>query len=236
MNLDEQKHRYRALNDWFCKPQGMQVVDALALKLLQLNPSWPRNAHILQLGLTGDKPLISSAYTYTLTPCQAMPNASCIASPKQLPFKRNSIDIIVAPFLFEIFGSYQSPLDEIDRVLSPMGYVVFLGINPVSLWGLALKLGYLSELGQSGMQPHFPLSIRQALFARGFEQDVFEMFHYIPPFKQQRWIKKSLFLNEMGKIMPIFPAGFYLLIMQKYQGCTVKALRRSRREALWLAG
>lgn len=52
----------------------------------------------------------------------------------QLPLDRNSIDCIIVPLTLETFGSSLSLIDEIDRVLSPMGFVILLGINPWSLW------------------------------------------------------------------------------------------------------
>ncbi len=48
-----------------------------------------------------------------------------------LPFKRDSIDCILAPLTLQCFNLNKNPIDEIDRVLKPMGYLVIFGTNPI---------------------------------------------------------------------------------------------------------
>lgn len=234
MELDEQRQKYRAINDWFNLPQGIYVAEALARLIAQYKPAWPQNANVLQLGLCGGSTLIAPKNTFYLTPCLNAKRASCIASPESLPLKKGSIDIVLAPFLFEIFGQNTRAFDEIDSVLNPMGHLICLGVNPLSLWGLFLKSRLMPRMGDVGLNLHTPLTLKRLLQARGYQQVAFETFYYVPPFKRDQWIQKSLFLNEMGKLMSVFPSGFYVLIMQKYQVCPAKLLRRASRETVWL--
>ncbi len=219
MNLDEQRHRYRALDNWFKTPAGIQLGQAF---LNQLS-DFQHHLHpdiLLQLGACGDNACLSQHHfqrTWLCTPCFNTSRTTLIASPKHLPLHRDSVDVIVAPLTLEVFGQDRTPLDEIDRVLSPMGHVVFLGINPLSLWGLSLACHRLDALGRAGMMPHSPWILKRAFLNRGYQQKRFEMFYYLPPFQRKKWIENSLFLNEAGKIMPVFPAGFYCLVMQKYE-------------------
>ncbi len=238
MNLDEQRQRYRALDDWFKTPQGHYLGEAFALQISQFTEHLHHDV-LLQLGLCGQNAWLSGdtfRHAWTCTPCLDAPDATFIASPCRIPLLRNSIDVVIVPMMLEVFGQYKSPLDEIDRVLNPMGHVIFLGINPVSLWGAALLGRRLSALGQARMTPHSPLVLKRAFLNRGYQQRRFEAFHYGVPVQSEKWIKRGLFFDEMGKIMPIFPAGFYCMVMQKYSFSPLQSQRRAGREPVFLPG
>jgi len=237
LNLDEQRYKYRALDDWFRTPQGHHLGEAWTVQLAQCHTCL-RGDRLLQIGLCGDNLWLDSLLfnqKYVFTPCSDAPKASFVGSPQALPFHRNSMDTILAPMTCEIFGRDSHPLDEIDRVLKPMGFAVFLGINPLSLWGMAQSLYGLPGFGRASIIPTSSLLLRRALRARGYHQEAFEAFYYVPPFQDELWIKKFLFLNDMGKLVSFFPAGFYCLVMQKYQ-CPLSPLRRVPGEVFLLPG
>ncbi|MDF1645425.1 MAG: class I SAM-dependent methyltransferase [Legionellaceae bacterium] len=239
VNLDEQRRRYRALDDWFKTSQGYYFGQACRIQLLQYQSSLNSNI-LLQLGLCGESTGLSDydkfKQAWFCTPCLNNYQTTLIASPNHLPLHRNSIDVVIAPMILEIFGPSNHPLDEIDRVLNPMGHVIFLGINPLSLWGLSLACGRLSTLGQAEMMPHSPLHLRRSFLNRGYQQICFDVFHYIPPFQQDKWIRKSFFLNNMGEIMPVFPAAAYCIILQKYQVSQPEMRLNTRRTSLCFPG
>ncbi len=54
------------------------------------------------------------------------------------------------------------------------------------------------------------------LTQRGFRQCTLSSFFYLPPVKNEYFIKKLEFFNEMGKMIWPFPAGFYCFVAQKY--------------------
>jgi hypothetical protein len=234
VNLDEQRHRYRALDDWFKTAQGHQVGRAFALHRFDV-----RGDARLQLGLCGESPwLLEPVFkqTYMATPCLGASDASLIASPDYLPWHQHQFDCVIAPMMIEMFGLLGSPLDEIDRVLKPMGHVIVFGINPLSLWGGAARYHHLPYLGSTELHLHSPMRVKRALEVRGYQLKALETFYYVPPFRKKAWIKKCFFLNEMGKMMTLFPAGFYYLIMQKYTPCTPDVVQRARRVPLLLPG
>ena len=221
LSLDEQKNKYRALDDWFKTPQGRYVGEAWAECLMSASDRL-HGASLLQLGVCGENPWLaplSYRRQWLLTPCVGTLNASLVVSLTRLPLDRNSIDCIIAPLTMEAFGRDKNPLDEIDRVLKPMGHVVFFGINPLSMWGLALRLGYLSCFGDCSGMLMSPLMLKQSLFERGYCQCLFDTFYYIPPLKHSSMIEGLAFLNEMGKMVAPSPSGFYCLIVQKMQYC-----------------
>jgi hypothetical protein len=238
LSLDEQKNKYRALNDWFTTPLGGRVGEAMAHELMAVSHLL-QGTTLLQLGVCGESQWLSSL-TYRrkwlLTPCADAPEASLIASPNGLPLDRNSVDCIVAPFTMEAFKRDKNPLDEIDRVLNPMGYAVFFGVNPFSLWGGALYTGLLDCFGSNPAMLMSSLVLKQALLSRGYRQCKLSMFYYIPPVKQEFLLENFSFLNEMGKMIAPCPAGFYCLIVQKIQRSPPTLLQRAKRRRIAIRG
>jgi len=219
--LDEQATKYRSLDDWFKTPQGMRASIAFATELGQISEHL-HGEKLLQLGSCGDNVWLSFLryrHKWVATPYFDSQTPTLVTSLNSLPIERDSIDCIIAPLTFEAFARDKNPIDEIDRVLKPMGYVVFFGINPLSFWGFSLRWGHLGCFGSasSTLTPSF--SVKQAMLNRDFRQCSHSSFYYIPPFKNYALIQKMEFLNEVGKMVCPFPAGFYCFIVQKYQYC-----------------
>jgi hypothetical protein len=61
------------------------------------------------------------------------------------------------------------------------------------------------------------LSLKHDMLSRGYSLCLLDSFYYIPPVANRKWIHYLEFLNEVGKMVWPFPAGFYCLVMQKYQ-------------------
>lgn len=217
--MNTQAIKYRALNTWFTTPQGARVGMAIADELKKL-ASEINGEKLLQLGHCGENSWLSALHfphKWIATPYVDLEKVSLVSSLKALPIIRDSLDCVIAPLTLEAFLPGSHPLDEIDRVLKPMGHVFFIGINPLSFWGAALKWGYLSCLGHEQATLTSSFSLKRMMFNRGYIQRANSSFYYIPPFNNEKLIKRGEFFNEMGKMLWPFPAGFYCLIMQKYQ-------------------
>lgn len=61
--------------------------------------------------------------------------------PARLPFASDSIDLVLLSHTLEFCDDPHALLREVDRVLTLDGYVLVLGFNPVSLFGLRRLLG-----------------------------------------------------------------------------------------------
>ena len=219
MNLDEHVKKYQAMDDWFQMPQGIRAAQAFSEELAVFQ-SQLRGERLLQLGHCGNSTWFSQlAYRqkWIISPFLDRKGSAATTVFNQLPFDRDSIDCIIAPFTFEAFSLEKNPIDELDRVLKPMGYLVFWGINPFSFWGLALKSGRLQIMGDAKTKLTSVFSVKHALLSRGFRQCVLSTFYYMPPVKRESFIHELEFLNEMGKMLWLYPAGFYCLIVQKHE-------------------
>lgn len=222
MLLDEQTNRYRALDEWFQLPQGCRVAHAFATELAQVSDQL-NGGKLLQLGSCGENlwlPALKFRHKYLVNPCAVTSKALIISSLTALPVERDSVDCVIAPLTLEAFTGNKNPLSEIDRVLKPMGYVIFFGINPWSFWGAALRWRRLACFGPGGATTlTSSLAVRRMMLHRGYRQCVLTSFYYIPPVTSEFLIQKLAFFNEMGKMVWPFPAAFYCFIAQKYEHC-----------------
>ncbi len=233
-------------NDWFNTPQGERFAYALALQIEHLHGDLG-GRELLQIGGCGAHPWLSSlAYPdQWIVDRKPLPGALMVmASPHALPFAKHSMDCIVAPLCMELGDPQRitrcsaeknrhadhAILDEMDRVLRPMGHLIFAGINPLSLWGMALKLGWLPGLNRQTTHLMSSYHLKRMLIERGYVVRGFVNFHYLWPVNQPYWIHKLEFLNEMGKMLTPFPAGFYCLIVQKYELGAVRPWLSAARE------
>ena len=92
---------------------------------------------LLQLGNCGDNlwlKKLNYARKWIVSPYSLANKVQIECALNQLPLDRNSVDCIIAPLVLEPFGNSLSLIDEIDRILNPMGFIILLSINPWSLW------------------------------------------------------------------------------------------------------
>lgn len=212
--VPDEQAKYAALDEWFNTPQGMRVAQAFTAELSIVNEKLS-GKRLLQLGCCGNNDWLSMLHfrqKWIVSPALDHTPVMLNASMNALPIERNSMDCVLAPLTLELFARGRSPVDEIDRILKPMGFVIFLGINPWSFWGAALRFKHAGTLRSS-------LLVKRAILSRGYRQCFLSSFYYIPPIKSEKLIHKLEFLNEMGKMMWPYPAGFYCLIAQKYDAC-----------------
>lgn len=226
MLFDEQVVKYQQFDNWFMTPQGSHVAAAFTSELTAIS-SQMRGENLLQLGSCGENSWFSTfkfRHKYVVTPGVIDQKTTLKASFLMLPLERDSIDCVIAPLTMESFSKNKNPIDEIDRILKPMGYVIFIGINPFSFWGASGYCQSLTCFGSTKITLMSSFALKHLMFLRGYRQCLLNSFYYIPPVNNLTLIKKLAFLNEMGKMIWPFPGGFYCLIMQKYQACTPSRL------------
>lgn len=217
--FDDQKSRFHALNDWFNTPQGIYVGQAFAIELVHLS-EFLHGETLLQLGSCGDNSWLNAlhySHKWLATPYLNPSISTLVTSFNYFPIDRNSVDCVIAPLTMEAFTHKKNPIDEIDRILKPMGHVVFIGINPMSLWGIFMRLGKFSCFGTLSGKSMSVFFIKRAMLRRGYIQCNLSSFYYIPPVTKKKWIHKLEIFNELGKVIWPCPAGFYCLVVQKHQ-------------------
>jgi hypothetical protein len=217
--IEQQIKQYRALNEWFESPLGLAVAKEFTHQFLPVL-DYLKGDTLLQLGSCGDNPwldILSFSHKWVASPFIIDNKVNITTLLDKTPFNRSSVDCVLAPLTMEPFGNGFDLIDEIDRVLTPMGYVVFLSINPWSLWGGALKCGLLSCFAERKIKIRTPFNLNRILLQRGYRQCSLNNFCYVPPVNNASLLKKLNFFNEVGKMIWPFPSGFYCYIAQKYE-------------------
>lgn len=226
MQLNNQLNPEDALNQWLCSPQGLNVLQHLGRELIHMD-RFLYGTHMLQLGLCEHVTWRASVHfpcAWVVSPVFCK-KCTLIASNQALPFADSSIDCILAPFSMELCRQKKILMDEIDRVLKPMGYVIFFGVNPWSLWGLALRISGLKSDTGPAIKACSSMYLQHQMLALGYQQIELNNCYFIPPVcfispnAEEKWVHRLEFLNEMGKMLWPGPAGFYCLVMQKYSTC-----------------
>lgn len=217
--IEQQIKHYLALNEWFSSPLGLSVAHEFIVQLEPLK-EFLKGETLLQLGNCAENPwlnILDFKHKWVASPFEVNQHVDLECSLHQLPLNRNSLDCVVVPLSLEAFGNSMSLIDEIDRVVKPMGYIVLLSLNPWSLWGVAIKLGLLNCYHDRHVKMRTPFNLNRIFLQRGYRQCVLNNFCYIPPVNNQSVIKKLIFLDEVGKMIWPFPSGFYCYIAQKYE-------------------
>lgn len=217
MSLEEQQHQFHALNEWFLTEQGIKIAHAFFSELIPLQDIL-HGATLLQFGQCGDNLILNKLRfqsKWIATPYLS-DNSALVTLLNQLPLNRESVDCILAPLTLEAFV-HKNPIDEIDRVLKPLGYVIFFGINPISLWGYWLSRSKKNFYGISKAKSKSVFTIKRAMLHRGYLLCHLSHFYYLPPCREKKWLTRFEMFNELGKMIAPMPAGFYCLVAQKQQ-------------------
>lgn len=217
--IEQQIKHYRALDEWFRTPLGSYIAHEFTSDLMPVT-DFLKGETLLQLANCNDNPWLKSLdfnHKWVASPYSAGCSNQIECSLNQIPLSRNSIDCVIVPLALEPFGNNFTLLDEIDRILNPMGYIVFLCINPWSLWGGAMNCGLLPCYHHNKVKMRTPFNLNRIMVQRGYRNCSLSNFCYIPPINNKSIIKKLTFLDEVGRMLWPFPSGFYCYIAQKYE-------------------
>ena len=218
MNLSQP---WICLESWFRSAQGKAVGQAF-LEELQTYDIQCMGETGIQWGEGGLSPWrIQFKYDhfYTVSPVLSL-KADAYMEFEHIALGRRSIDCAVLPLTLDryprLHGSHGLLLDAIDNAMKSMGYIVIFGVNPWSLWGLGLRTGFMSCFGNGEYRGQSVWSLQRMMHHRGYRQCHLSYFYYIPPVTTAIWIRRFEYMEEVAKLAPIYPAGFYCMVFQKY--------------------
>jgi SAM-dependent methyltransferase len=130
---------------------------------------------------------------------------------RDLPIAANSIDLVVLPHVLEFTDDPHQILREVVRVLVPEGQVVISGFNPWSLLGLKrIAPSARAQVPWAGRFINLP-RLKDWLSLLSFDVIGGRMHGYLPPFSQERWLRRFNFLDSAGDRWWPFAGGIYLL-------------------------
>lgn len=133
-----------------------------------------------------------------------------------LPFRPDSLDVIVIPHTLEYCSDPQLVLQEAIRALLPEGHMIIFGFNPYSLWGLRRLFrkrdGSFPWCGQFISAKRIQQWVEELGCVTIHSETVF----YRPPINNEFWLKHLHFFEKIGKkIVPNMGAVFALQIKKQ---------------------
>ena len=213
-------NRTAQLNQWFESPLGKRLLLEEANILQQILPHL-FGYHLLQIGSVGHGYLLENSRI--MHRCVSSQNANTIIKPytsvyglpDALPFARDSIDVVVLPHILEFEEDPHEILREVERILIPDGYVVILGFNPISLWGIWRLILKRRENAPWCGRFLSSLRIKDWLALLGFDLKQQQTFFFALPFYNDRFRNYTKLLEKMGVHWAGNFGAVYLLVAKK---------------------
>ena len=228
------------LRGWYNRPCGQLLLEEERRQLDEIL-STLFGFHILQIGcLLGNDLMAASRVSHrvlldpdirgneTLAP-------GVFAYPDALPIASDSVDVVLLPHTLEFERDPHQILREVDRILIPEGYVVVLGFNPRSLWGVVRKLR-----GRKGRAPWCGdfltmARIKDWVALLGFDVVSVRRHFYRPPVNNRVLMNRMRVLEKIGPHLWSRLSGAYILVAQK-RVATLTPLKPRWRPQRSLAG
>ncbi|WP_100656882.1 class I SAM-dependent methyltransferase [Alteromonas flava] len=119
---------------WRALPNGELLQQSIAANLA-VHSRLCFGYHLLKIGrLTASIELSECTIKHTVTLTQSQEeNSSVVGKATDLPFAENSIDAVVTALELDFCADPHQVLREIDRVITPNGHLMLIGLNPFSM-------------------------------------------------------------------------------------------------------
>ncbi len=140
--------------------------------------------------------------------------ADVMGSNESLPFKSNSVDLIVLAHALEFSSDPHQVLRDADRALVGDGTMIICCFNPWSAWGVRRLF---SRKMTSPWQGHFfgKTRLKDWLALLNFDVVACDRLMYRLPVRKAKWLEKTMFLEKVGaRFWPVF-GGVTVLVATK---------------------
>lgn len=207
--------RFEQLNTWFGTARGQRLANVFKRHLEVALPTC-HGERLLQVGIAEQQNWLANSPVKTklwLTPFYMDNPQLMVSSLYELPIQTNSIDVALCPLTLELLSYPLSLISELDRILSASGEIIFIGVNPISLWGLPRLWRQPSNFAV--WQSHvFSMSrLNKVMRGYGYSIEWHHRFGYSPPCVMTD--RTQRFFESFGRMILPFPTGFYMLKAKK---------------------
>lgn len=157
---------------------------------------------------------------------------SIIAQSNELPIEHNSIDVVILHHALDFSTTPHQVLREASRILRPGGYIVIVGFNPWSWWGLRRKINR-KQVKPVWHQAHFIGHGRLSDWISLLEltEVKAESHYFYPPFQTDKIRQRFGWLESALKRFMPRSGAFNLVLARKDVGSmrVIQNRKRSRR-------
>jgi SAM-dependent methyltransferase len=208
------------LRQWFSEPLGTSLLEMEKSQVSKILSNL-FGYHIVQLGCLSETGLLENSRISHKVVMQLAEDgenacrAGLICAGDSLALATDSVDVLVVPHVLEFTLNPHKLLREVERVLIGEGYLVLMGFNPWSLWGMWRLFQAWRDIPPWNGHFYGLFRIRDWLTLLDFEIQQVQRFYFRPPFRKDKLMNRLLFLEQLGKYCwPIF-GGVYLIVAKK---------------------
>lgn len=220
------------LRAWFASDLGRYLRAEEARLLDRLLPDL-FGYHALQIGqMAGDNLMASCRIRHCVVLDVERPDVPGLsplrADPAQLPFAKDSLDLVFVHHGLDAAPSPHALLREAARVLIPEGHLVVVGFNPWSLWGL-WRLFRLPWADLPWLRrPLGPQRLADWLTLLDFEVVGLEGVCFVPPLTHAGIRRRFAWLEALGRRYWGQAGASYVLLARKRVSCLTPVEMRRR--------
>jgi len=197
-----------------------------------------RGFYGVQLGYLGTHNLLATPFHQRsmVIAEHMLPQVQLVTDFQSLPFRDNSVDVVLAPHVLEFHPQPLAVLNEISRVLTSSGSLILFCFNSLSLWGLR---HYATRLfsQQKGLIPwngrfYSHTQLRQLLGHTDLTVMATYNIFYRPASQYLGGLKRWHFLEMMGRLFwPGVGASCLYCVSKQTLAMTPLRLRFEKPEA-----
>jgi len=222
-----QKQPQKRLAEWFQSVAGKHLLEQENTLLINGLDSL-FGYHLVMLGLLDyERGLASSPISHKVVmndEDQSDSVLNLLGSQYHLPLRTDSVDVVVLPHLLEYCEQPHQVLREVERITMPDGYIVIIGFNPVSCYGICRALlGFRHKMPWEGHYYH-PVRLRDWMRLLGFEIVKIRYGGFAPPIPHELTQQRLAFMNKATDSF-FAPLGSVYMIVARNQTVTPNVVR-----------
>lgn len=210
------------LRNWFDTELGQQLLASERALMDRLLPTM-FGYHLVQISIDNRLDLARESpikHQIMVNPIieLGLNDSSLIANNEEIPLAHNSIDVVILHHTLDFAQSPHQVLREASRILRPGGYLLHVGFNPMSWWGLYRSLKFNKQtvpwMGHfiSAQRMHDWLALLELTEVKVIS-DYFEL-----PFEKTTWRQRSKVVKSLTRRCSSHCGAFMLQVARKDVG------------------
>ncbi len=193
----------QSIQEWFNTELGQELLAAQKRAINRLLPNL-FGYYLIEIAVNTDmalsseslishKIIVSSKYKLGLT------DKAILCEPTELPFAENSVDVVLLHHSLDFTDNPHQVLREANRVLRPGGYLIIVGFNPASWWGVRryCRRGVKAAWQRGQFISQGRLVDWMSLL--GLTQLRCLTDYYLPPFASIKWRRRFAKIQAYGR-------------------------------------
>ncbi len=203
------------IRDWYATDAGKLISKAIEQHVWKIT-SCIFGYNAIQFGdIFSDRQILKNCTIREQVIVDRTPDADVVSSPAALPIAGDSIDLFVLSHTLDFTEKPHQILREVERCLVPEGYVVIVGFNPYSFYGVWRMFLSRKKVAPWNANFYSVKRLRDWSSLLGFDEVELHFTGHLPPFKRiQKW-KRMQSVNRFLQNQISHAGGVYIFVAKK---------------------